>query len=89
MIKNYKFTGETKVVNGVTLKQIECEEYGVGGWIESEQNLAQEGECWVFDDAMVYGNAKVCETAQVCDNAQVFGKARVESDVCGYNVIKD
>jgi hypothetical protein len=31
----------------------------VGGYIEYEQNLSQEGYAWVSDDARVYGNARV------------------------------
>ena len=65
--KNYFFTGKTKVVYGVTLKQIECEMYGVGGWIEDESNLTQWGSCWVSENAMVFGNA------EVGGNAEVFG----------------
>ena len=83
-VKNYHFTGATKVVDGVTLKQIECKMYGVGGWIESEFNLAQEGACWVSDDAEVYGNAKVGGNANICGNAKVCGG----EEVCGNTVIK-
>ena len=31
----------------------------VGGFIEKEENLSQEGTCWIFLDAKVYDNAKV------------------------------
>lgn len=47
MIK-YEFTGKTKVSFGVTLKQIVCVTAfsfisvgDIGGWIQSEENLAQ------------------------------------------------
>lgn len=55
----------------------------VGGFIEKEDNLSQEGNCWIFLDAKVYGNAKVFGNAiingfaQVCDNAMVYGNAQV------------
>ena len=32
----------------------------LGGYIEKEENLAQDGDAWVCGDAKVYGNAKVC-----------------------------
>lgn len=56
--------------------------YGVrpgdlGGWIESENNLSQDGDCWVGEDAMVSGNARVEENAQVSGDARVFGDATV------------
>lgn len=31
----------------------------LGGYVEKEDNLAQNGNAWVFDDAEVYGNARV------------------------------
>ncbi len=61
----------------------------LGGWIENENNLSQEGECWVTKhayvgenacvsgNARVYGYATVCGKAQVYDNAQVYGCATV------------
>ena len=68
MVKKYEFTGETKVWFGRTLHRIRAliriERYDVsvgepGGWIEKEENLAQDGDAWV------YGNAQVCGNAQV------------------------
>ena len=57
----------------------------VGGYIESEQNLPQEGDAWVSGDAWVYGNARVSCDARVCGNARVSFDARVSGDawVCG------
>lgn len=31
----------------------------IGGYIESENNLSHNGECWVYDDAKVFENAEV------------------------------
>ena len=49
----------------------------VGGYIESEQNLSQEGNAWVSGDAWVYGNAWVSGNARVSGNAWVSDNARV------------
>ncbi len=61
----------------------------LGGYIENEENLSQEGRCWiggeacvycksyVFGDAQVYGNAHVFDHAQIYGNAQVFENATV------------
>lgn len=63
----------------------------VGGFIEKEDNLSQEGNCWIFLDAKVYGNAKVFGNAiingfaQVCDNSVVFDNAQVR----GYSKVKN
>ena len=48
-----------------------------GGYIESESNLSQYDNAWVFGDAQVYGYALVCGNAWVSDNALVYGYALV------------
>lgn len=66
----YKFTEEKKEVCGRTLHRIVCVTAfssvavgDIGGWVEYESNLSQEGDAWVYGDAKVYGNAKVCGNA--------------------------
>lgn len=55
----------------------------LGGYIESENNLSQEGYCWIFDEAKVYDNAKVLDDAviygkaKICDNSKVYESAMV------------
>jgi len=66
MTKNakFEFTGETKVVFGVTLNRIRAvtaiAALGIaagdlGGWIEREENLQVYGNAWVYGNARVYG----------------------------------
>src|ERR1700687_5982759 len=43
----------------------------LGGFVASERNLSQLGDCWVADDGMVY------DEGVVSDDAQIFGCARV------------
>lgn len=98
MSKKYKLTDETISFNGATLYRIEAlKDFGEikkgdkGGFIESENNLAHEGDAWVSDNAHVYGDACVFDNACVYNNAsvsgyaQVYGNARVYDDayVCG------
>ncbi len=58
----------------------------IGGYIQSEKNLSQYDDCWIYDNAVVWGNAvvmgnaKVYCDAQICDNAVVMGDARVYSN---------
>lgn len=82
--KKYELTDNTIEQNGRTLYQIRAlkdfEDVmagDLGGYIEKEENLSQEGNCWVSDKARVYDNAKVSGSAKVYDEAQVFGKAEV------------
>lgn len=46
----------------------------LGGYIESEENLSQEGLCWVDNGSVVYGKAKVVEAALVLGNSVVAGR---------------
>ena len=57
----------------------------LGGYIEKEHNLSQEGNCWVSGNALVSGNAWVYDNALVYGNARVFGNAQLISFawVCG------
>lgn len=59
-----------------------------GGFVESEDNLSQEGDCWIYDNAKVYGNAKVSNDARVEDESCVFGNARVFGDAVVSNMAK-
>ena len=71
-MSKYKYTGETKVVNGVTLKQIVAtrnfgtvKKGSIGGWVGSHKNLSHRGHCWVHRNAKVLGNAEVSGNAKV------------------------
>ena len=52
----------------------------LGGYIESEDNLSQDGNSWIYDDAKVYDNAKIFGNAHVRNNVEVFGNAKVYDD---------
>ncbi len=75
----YEFTDETLSYDGGhLLHRIKRLSDGkIGGWIEKELNLSQEGNCWVDDWAKVYGDAKVEGNAQVSGHADVYGTAKV------------
>ena len=94
----YELTDETIDVSGTTLHRIKAlKDFGnvkkgeLGGYVESEYNLSQIGNCWVYGnarvcgDAELCGNAKVCGNARVCGNAEVCGNAKVcdNARVCG------
>ena len=56
----------------------------LGGYVEKEKNLSQEGNCWVYGNARVYGDARVFGSAYVFDNASVCGNACVRDNACVY-----
>ena len=74
MEKKFELT-ENYIVNelGTKLCQIKCtktfkyaKKGELGGYIEKEENLSQEGNARVYDDARVFGNAEVYDDARVC-----------------------
>lgn len=87
-MKKYELTNEIKnLENGLVLYRIRAlkdfanvKAGDLGGFIQKESNLAQEGNAWVYENACVYGNARVCEYAKVCGNAKVHEYACV----CNY-----
>ena len=57
----------------------------IGGYIQSEKNLSQYDDCWIYDDAVVRDNAKVCHNAQIYDEVIVMGNAEVCDNVQIYD----
>ena len=57
----------------------------LGGFVEKEENLSQDGNAWVYDNARVCGDACVCGDARVYGDARVHGNARVCGDACVYD----
>lgn len=96
--KRYEFTGVTIEYHGKTLKQIRAlvninlltDAGDVGGYIESEANLPQDGTGWVSGTAKVFDNAVVLSgtvggDAKVYGNADVLGTARIH----GSSIVTD
>lgn len=91
-MKKYELTNETIVHFGFTLYRIEAlmdfsdvKTGDKGGFVQSENNLSQLGNAWVYGNAKVYGNAEVYDNAEVFGNAEVYDNAKVRgnAEVCG------
>ena len=87
--KKYEFVpgSEITICRGTKLMRIRAlRDFGdvkkgdIGGYIESEENLSHNGDCWVYNDAEVFDNAVVLDNARVFDTARVFGDAEVFND---------
>lgn len=98
----YEFTDET-INTGVLLHRIRAlKDFGdvktgdLGGFIESMDNLSQDGKCWVYEsgivmeNAVIEGDAKiegiVKDSARVSGNSEVSGHAFVGSHASLNNV---
>lgn len=90
MTDKYEFTGETKVVLGITLRQIRAliaiplsgvSVGDVGGWIEKEDNLSQASDsAWISGHAQISGNARIYDNARIYGNAWIYGDARISGN---------
>ena len=93
--KKYKLTDDTIISYDHILHRIEAVRDFAdvklgdkGGYVESEDNLSHDGNCWVYDDARVmdqasvYGDASVREHAFVAGQSQVCGEADVFGNAC-------
>lgn len=77
--------GHDVVVGTTTLHRIRAlRDFGdvkagqLGGFVASEDNLSQLGDCWVADEAQVYDQATVTGDAQVLGLACVRDRARID-----------
>ena len=80
-MKKFELTTET-ITNAVGKKLFRIKalvEFGdvkageIGGYVEKEENVSQDGNAWVYGDTCVYGNAKVSGNARVYGDAMVSG----------------
>ena len=95
-MKKYELTDETMTVDEVTYHRIRaCKDFDVqgyhvkagdlGGYVESEYNIDQDGNAWVSGLALVRGNARVCGNSHVRDQARIDDNAVIG----GNAVIRD
>ena len=102
MSKKYEIlTDESILVGDVELYRIralkdfaDVKTGDLGGFIQREENLSQDGLAWVYNDAKVYDNARIedfariYDYAKVCGNARIFGNAWVCDDAYVYDNAK-
>lgn len=86
-MKKYELTDETQIFCGRTLYRIKAvidfsnvTHGDLGGWIEKEENLSQDGNAWVSDDAKVFDSARIYGDAWIYNGAKVYGNAIVYGD---------
>ena len=93
-MKKYCLTDNTIYIGGNRLYQIKAlKDFGrvkkgdLGGYIASENNLSQTGNCWVFQDSMVFNNAKVLENAEIRSDTTMYDNSMVSGNsICDGNI---
>ncbi|EJF79631.1 hypothetical protein [Bartonella doshiae] len=96
MQKKFALTNETRVFGNHTLYRIQAlkdfadvKAGDLGGFIEKVDNLSHEGNCWVYNEALVFKNGHVYENAKVFGNAIVAGYVYGNAHVYGKAIIYD
>ena len=89
--KKYRFTGETMEYDGIILHRIqalvdffEVKAGDLGGWIEKEENLSQEGECWVYDESKALGDSKISGITFVSENSII-----IDSEISEHAIVSN
>jgi hypothetical protein len=109
-LKKYEFTKEFHNHFGIIVQRIRAvRSFGdvkagsLGGFIQSERNLSHDGNCWVYNNSLVYLEATVKDDARALDECWIWNSATLREratakhkcflsgsvDVFGQAVIKD
>jgi hypothetical protein len=87
MTKKYELTDDWQWSNGKKVYRIKAlrnignraRAGDLGGFVETEDNLSQEGDCWIGYGKKYDGGGVVNSTGRVTDNAYVCGQAQVST----------
>lgn len=63
----------------------------LGGYVETMDNLSQEGDCWIYDNGKVMDYGFVSDKGKVFDNGTVSGNGVVldKGEVCDNGSVRD
>ena len=84
--RKYELTNITMEYEGRTLYRIRAlkdflnvEEGDLGGWVSNEDNLSQEGNCWIYDEAKCMDNARMYDNSCMYDNSEMRGNSKMHN----------
>ena len=98
MNRKFELTDITMKFKGRTLYRIralkdfrDVEAGDLGGWIQSENNLSQKGDCWVYDEAKCMDYAKIYDNSTMHNNSVMcdFSEIHDNSVMHDYSKIYD
>ena len=84
--KKYKLSNITMKFEGRTLYRVialkdfaDVRKGELGGWVESEKNLSQEGDCWIYNNAKCIDNARMYDNSCMYDNSEMRGNSKMHN----------
>ena len=82
--KKYKLSNITMKFEGRTLHRVialkdfaDVRKGELGGWVSSENNLSQYGNCWVYNNAMCMDNSRMYDNSRMCNNSILKGNDKL------------
>lgn len=92
MNKKYEVTNITMEFGERTLYRIralkdfaDVKTGDLGGWVSGENNLSQEGNCWIYDEAKcmdnskIYGNSTMHDYSEMYDYSIMYGDSEMHN----------
>lgn len=57
----------------------------LGGFVQHENNLSQDGLCWIYDNALVYLDGRVENNAKARNNCWIWNSAKLREEAIAEN----
>ena len=85
--RKYEITNITMEFEGRVLHRIralkdfsDVKAGDLGGWVSSENNLSQYGNCWVYNNAMCMDNSRMFDNSKMYNGSRMFGNSRMHNN---------
>ena len=82
--RKYELTNISMEFGGRTLYRIralkdfsDVKRGELGGWVSSENNLSQEGNCWIYDEAKCMDNARMYDDSCMYGYSEMYDSSRM------------
>ena len=82
--RKYELTNISMEFKGRTLYRIralkdfsDVKAGDLGGWVSNEDNLRQEGNCWIYNNAKCMDSSKIYDNSAMYDNAVMYNSSEM------------
>ena len=82
--RKYELTNISMEFEGRTLYRIralkdfsDVKAGDLGGWVSNEDNLRQEGNCWIYNNAKCMDSSRIYDNSAMYDNAVMYNSSKM------------
>ena len=63
----------------------------IGGYVENENNLSHEGNCWIYDDAKAMDYSIISDNSRIYNNSRMYNNSAMydNSEMYDYSIMYD